>query len=71
MGDDLVLEVLVLHVELVDHVLLLEHFQELLAVVELVQILNSVVNIVLKHLELVQGLVSEILGWRPIILHAL
>jgi hypothetical protein len=45
-----VLKVFILHVEIIDHVLLLKDLQELLTVVEVIKIRNSGVNIFLKAL---------------------
>ena len=49
-GDNFVLKVFILQVEIIDHVLLLEDLQELFPVVEIIKVRNSVVNIILKAL---------------------
>ena len=45
---NLVLEVFILHIEIIDHMFLLQHLQELLAIIEAIKIRNSAVNIILK-----------------------
>lgn len=54
-----------------DDVLLLKHFQMLLALVEFYQVLNSLVDAILEALELVECLVREVLRGRLILLHTL
>jgi hypothetical protein len=69
--NNLVLEVFILHIELVDHMLLLQHLEKLLAVVETIKVRNSVVNVILKAFQLVKSLISEVLWWRSVVLDAL
>ena len=71
MGVDLVLEVFILHIKLIDHMLLLEHLQKLLAIIERIQVFNPIINIVLKPFKFIQCLISEVLRWWPVVLHAL
>lgn len=71
MGVDLVLEVFILHIELIDHMLLLENLQELFAIIELIKIFDSIVNICLKAFELIQCLVREVLGRWSVVLNTL
>ena len=69
MRDNFVLKVFILHIELINHMLLLEHLQKLLTIVEGIKVRNSVVNIILKGFQLVKCLVSEVLWWGSIVLH--
>lgn len=71
MGNNLVLEVFILHIEFIDHVFLLEDLQEFFAIIQLVEVFNPVINICLKSLELIQCLIGKILWRWPIVLHRL
>lgn len=54
-----------------NHMLLLKNFQKFLALIEFDQILNTLIDAALKAFELIQSLVSEVLGRRLILLDAL
>ena len=69
--DNFVLEVFILHIELIDHMLLLEDLQKLFAIIQGIEVLYPVVNVTLKALELIQCLICKVLWWGPIVLHRL
>ena len=71
MVTNLALEVLILGFEIINKMLLLQDLQEVLRVIEVSQVLDSLVDVDLKTFKLIQSLVREILRWRSVVLHAL
>ena len=71
MVTDFAFKLLVFGLEFSDYMLLLEHLEEVLGIVEIGQVLNSLVDVGLENLQLVQGLVREVLWRWSIVLHTL
>ena len=71
MVTDFAFKFLVFGLEFSDDMLLLEHLEEVLGVVEIGQVLNGLVDVGLEDLQLVQGLVREVLWRWSIVLHTL
>lgn len=71
MATNFAFEVFHVMFQIWNYVLLLQNFQKLFALVQFNQILNSLVDAILKAFELIQSLVCEIFGRWLVFLHTL